>query len=96
MVDTFVRTAGRIELSDLVEALNRVLRYTPNLRYDPMREGIHKQHMASMSGAGVESWTPLISFSQFSEDGTTAVLNAASLVRPAHLPKIEQVKIEDL
>ena len=62
-VDTFTRAAGRIELSELVEALNRVLRYTPNLKADPTREGIHKKHMDNQRGAGVESWTPIQSFS---------------------------------
>ena len=77
MVDSFTRSAGRIELSDLVEALNRVLRYTPNLRTDPMIDGIHKQHLDGITGAGAESWTPIHSFSQFSEDGTSAAQNTA-------------------
>ena len=96
MVDSFTRSAGKIELSELVEALNRVLRYTPNLKPDPLKEGIHKQQMDQISGAGVESWTPIHSFSQFSEDGTSAVANVTNLVRPGHLPNIEETKIEEL
>ena len=67
MIDTFIRAAGRVELSELVEALNRVLRYTPNLKADPMIMGIHKLNAIQATGAGAESWTPIHSF--YSREG---------------------------
>ena len=35
-------------------------------------------------------------FSQFSEDCTASVAMAANLVRPAHMPNIDDAKIEEL
>ena len=95
MVDSFTRSQSKVEQSELIEALNRVLRYTPHLKADPLITGIHIAN-AYAPGAGVESWTPIQSFTQFSEDGTSSAQNATNLVRPHHLPKIEEVKIEEL
>lgn len=53
-------------------------------------------HMASATGAGAESWTPIHSFSQFSQDGTFAASNASQLARPTHLPNIDSGKIAEL
>lgn len=49
-----------------------------------------------MPGPGHESWTPLQSFSTFSEDGTETFKNAKFAQRPAILPRIDDIKVVDL
>lgn len=41
VIGTFSRAGGRVELSELNETLTRVLRYTPHLKADPLKQGIH-------------------------------------------------------
>lgn len=99
MLDSYVRRAGLVELQDLVEAFHRVIRYNPNMQQNASSgQGIHKQ--ADNGGAGATSMMHMhaggSSFAQFSEDGTSAVAMAASLVRPTHMPNIDDSKVEDL
>ena len=96
MIDFFVKSAGRLELREFIDTMNNVIHAQPNLRGNPAAQGIHQMGTGSQPGAGQESWTPLQSFANFSEDGTATVKNAAFMVRPASLPGIDERKVEDL
>ena len=49
-----------------------------------------------MGPGGRMQLEPGSGFSQFSEDCTAAIAMAANLVRPAHMPNIDDTKIEEL
>ena len=63
---------------------------------DPDQPGIHQAHLDDDLGPGGESWTPILSFAQFPENGTASAQHAATLRRPSRLPQILEQRITDL
>lgn len=41
MIDFFVKSSGRVELSEFIETMNNVLQTQPNLRPNLSTKGIH-------------------------------------------------------
>ena len=69
MLDTYSRAGGVVDPFELVHALKRVHRER-NPMIDRSDRGIHEAHYEDHQVPGGESWTPLLSFAQFPEDGT--------------------------
>jgi len=95
LLEEYALSNGNIELRELIKALTTALHVKPQLR-SANTQGIHRLQLMNQGGSvGHESMTPLRSFASYTEDGTESSKNL-QLIRPAAMPLIDDVYIEQL